>query len=314
MSRAQVFIPILQQYGTVDVLISSRDHDLALPITPTYQLNGLGFTFGKSGGIDYWKSLRRFKLIRFLYDLVRFRIRDYDVIINDFEPLTAWKCKLLGKRIIGLSHHASYLSKLAPRPAKKDWFTELVLTYHSPCSVNYCFHFERYDSNIYTPILRPEIREGRTQKLKHIVVYLPSIAAENLVPYFELHPQFTFKIFCKHSKKYYREKNVEVHQIDTASYINALLSSCGVICNAGFEAASEAIHLGKKLLCITMKGQYEQRCNAEALKRMGVTVADEFNTTFAQTLQEWLIHGKEIQITYPDISKDIIRKIMDEEI
>jgi hypothetical protein len=87
MSRAQVFIPLLKQYGDVDILISSHDHNITLSHPVKYKLNGLGFTFGKNGGINYWKSFWRFKLIRFFIDMYQFPLNDYDVVINDFEPL-----------------------------------------------------------------------------------------------------------------------------------------------------------------------------------------------------------------------------------
>jgi UDP-N-acetylglucosamine:LPS N-acetylglucosamine transferase len=70
MSRAQVFIPILSKYGDVDVLISSKDHDIKINHPIKYHINGLGFTFGKNGGIDYWQSFFKFKIIRLLTTLI----------------------------------------------------------------------------------------------------------------------------------------------------------------------------------------------------------------------------------------------------
>lgn len=310
LSRANVIIPLLQKYGEVDVLVSSGDHDLPLPIQAKYQFAGLGFTFGKSGGINYWKSFWRFKIIRFLIDMYRFPVDEYDVIINDFEPLTAWKCKMKKKKIIGLSHHSAYLSNKVPRPKKKDWFTEMVLKYHSPCSTNFSFHFKEYDKNIFTPIIRDEIRNGINTSSKNIVVYLPSVSADKLIPCFEKFSEHTFIIFCKHTKTPFKIKNIEVVGINYQRYISELLASEGVICNAGFESPAESIYLGKKLLCITMKGQYEQRCNAEALKQMGVFVIDQFNENFAAHLSEWFNSTNIIHVNYPDNTAKVIHLVM----
>ena len=310
LSRANVIIPLLQKYGEVDVLVSSGDHDLPLPVQSKYQFAGLGFTFGKSGGINYWKSFWRFKIIRFLIDMYHFPIDEYDVIINDFEPLTAWKCKLKKKKIIGLSHHSAYLSNKIPRPKKKDWFTEMVLKHHSPCSTNFSFHFKEYDKNIFTPIIRDEIRNGIKTSSKNIVVYLPSVSSDKLIPYFEKFSEHRFIIFCKHTKTPFKTKNIEVVGVDHQRYISELLASEGVICNAGFESPAEAIYLGKKLLCITMKGQYEQRCNAEALKQMGVFVIDQFNKEFAAYLLEWLNSTNIIHVNYPDNTAKVMHLVM----
>lgn len=45
-----------------------------------------------------------------------------------------------------------------------------------------------------------------------------------------------------------------------------------MLCGAGFETPAEVLHLNKKLLVVPMKSQYEQHCNAAALKKLGVPV------------------------------------------
>ena len=310
LARANIFIPILKKYGDVDVLISSKDHDIVLNTEVKFKINGLGFTFGKNGGINYWQSFKNFKLIAFFRDMLRFPINDYDVVINDFEPLTAWLCKFKKKKIIALSHHSSYLSNKVPRPQKTDWFTEKVLKYHSPCNHYFSFHFKGYDANIYTPIIKPEIRNGTVTNNQSVTVYLPSYHHQILVPYFLQIPEITFNIFCKHSNKSYCKNNVNIFTINENIFTTAMLNCQGVICNSGFETPAEAIFLGKKLLCIPMKGQYEQQCNAAALKLLGVTVIDEIGNNFVLQIKDWLNNSVAIQINYPDIAEEIIKKLM----
>lgn len=50
------------------------------------------------------------------------------------------------------------------------------------------------------------------------------------------------------------------------------------MCGAGFETPEEALFLGKKLMVIPIKGQYEQQCNVAALKEMGVPVIKSLKT------------------------------------
>ena len=50
-----------------------------------------------------------------------------------------------------------------------------------------------------------------------------------------------------------------------------------MLCGAGFETPAEALFLNKKLLVIPMKTQFEQKCNAQALKEMGVTVVKKLS-------------------------------------
>ena len=56
LSRSMDIVPLLQQMAEVDVLVSGTQGDLALPFPVKYKFNGFGFIFGKSGGVDLWKS------------------------------------------------------------------------------------------------------------------------------------------------------------------------------------------------------------------------------------------------------------------
>ena len=42
----------------------------------------------------------------------------------------------------------------------------------------------------------------------------------------------------------------------------------GVISSAGFQTSVESLYLGKKLMVIPTKGQYEQSCNAVSLEKL----------------------------------------------
>jgi uncharacterized protein (TIGR00661 family) len=87
------------------------------------------------------------------------------------------------------------------------------------------------------------------------------------------------------------------------------LASCeGLLTAAGFETSSEALFCGKKLLVIPLQGQYEQRCNAEALRRMGVAVAPAFE---ARILRAWLEQASprrcEFRQNAPDVVETLLR-------
>ena len=66
-----------------------------------------------------------------------------------------------------------------------------------------------------------------------------------------------------------------------------MIESAGVITGAGFETPAEALYLGKKLLCLPIRGQYEQLCNAAALKELGVPVVDKMHATFFVDIAKW---------------------------
>ncbi len=55
-----------------------------------------------------------------------------------------------------------------------------------------------------------------------------------------------------------------------SGFIDNLKNCNGVICNAGFELASEALHAGKKMLVKPLAGQLEQPSNAQAMRKLGL--------------------------------------------
>ena len=52
LSRARDIIPVLQQKGELDILVSGIQADVDLPYPVKYRFKGLSFIFGKNGGID----------------------------------------------------------------------------------------------------------------------------------------------------------------------------------------------------------------------------------------------------------------------
>ena len=92
LSRARDIIPILQNIGEVDLLISGTQADIALPYPIKYRMRGLGFIFGKKGGVDLWQTLLQNNITGILREIHKVPVDDYDIVINDFEPVSAWAC------------------------------------------------------------------------------------------------------------------------------------------------------------------------------------------------------------------------------
>ena len=83
-----------------------------------------------------------------------------------------------------------------------------------------------------------------------------------------------------------------------------LARSVGVMTNAGFELASEAIHSGKKLLVKPVSGQVEQLSNALALEQLGL--GKSMQSLDGQVVHDWLHHFHAKGIRYPNVAKAIV--------
>ena len=117
-----------------------------------------------------------------------------------------------------------------------------------------------------------------------------------------------WQVFTKHSKEAYKRDNVHFFPVSNTGFINSFVRCTGIFTSSGFETPAEAIFMGKKVLTIPIRNQYEQYCNAAALSAIGITVLKEVNNKSVPLIQEWVKNGKAINIQYPDLTAEIIQK------
>lgn len=310
ISRAREIVPILQQHGDLDVLVSGTQADVHLNFPLSYRFHGFSYIFGKKGSVDHWTTYKTMNLPRLWKDIRSLPLKEYDLIINDFEPVTAWACKLQGRPSVALSHQASFLSKNTPRPKDSFHWAEWVLKHYAPTTHQIGFHFECYDKFIHTPVIRSEIRNLETHDLGYITVYLPAYHDNLLVSYLKKLPEVRWEVFSKHSKQCYKDENVSVQPINNEKFNQSLANSSGLLTGGGFEGPAEALFLGKKVLVMPMKYQYEQLCNAEAVKKMGVPVIYHLDDTFVPKVKDWLNCTDKIEVNFPDSTSKIIEDMI----
>ncbi len=312
LSRARDIYPELAKYGEVDVLISGIQADVQVPFPVKYKMYGMSFIFGKKGGVDIIETAKKLKLFKLINDIRTFPIEEYDLVVNDFEPISAWACKLKRKPCIGLSHQSAVLHKYAPQPEKSDWKGELVLKHYAPVTDYYGFHFRAYDKNIFTPVIRQEIRALTPTNDGHYTVYLPSYDDDTLVKHLSYFEEVQWQVFSKHNKEPFSFKNLHIQPIENNAFIRSMASSTGVLCGAGFEGPAEAMYLGKKLMVVPMQEQYEQHCNAAGAATLGVPVIKQLSRKYYEHIKWWLVAGEAIKVDFPDRTAEIIERLIRE--
>lgn len=310
LTRAREIVPLLKKIADVDVLISGQQFDLTLPFEVKYKLSGLGFVFGKKGGVDMWNTYLQMNSIRFLKEIKSLSLKKYDLIISDFEPVSCWAAQMQNKVCIGLSNQAATLHPKAPRPDHTDMLGKMILSYYAPVTKAYGFHFKSFDESVYTPIIRKEVREVKVTNKGHYTVYLPAYNDERIIKNLKQFKDVEWQVFSKHTKKSYTHKNIRIVPPDAAAFLKSMTSAEGVLCNAGFGTASEALFCNKKLMVIPMKNQYEQHCNAAVLKSMEVTVLKSLKKKRKDKIEEWLNAKNDIFVDYPDQTMQILETIV----
>jgi uncharacterized protein (TIGR00661 family) len=310
LSRARDIIPLLQQNHEVDLLVSGTQADLELPYEVKYRFKGLSFIFGANGGVDILKTYKKNKVKVLLSEINSLPVTLYDLVINDFEPVSAWACYLKKTKCIALSHQSAVLNRNVPQPSAIDIMGKAILMKYAPASSSYGFHFKAYDDNLFTPVIRRQVRDQEIENKGHYTVYLPAYDDRRILKVLRKCKNTHWQVFSKHNKKVYREKNIIIRPISNEAFIESMATAEGVLCGAGFETPAEALFMKKKLMVIPMKGQYEQQCNAAALKEMGVPVIKSLRLKHLEKIQHWIKEGEIIEVDYPDNTAEIINKVL----
>ena len=310
LARATEIVPILKSMADVDVLVSGTQADLKVPFKIDYRFSGLSFIIGKKGGVDLLKTARKMPVRQFFRDIKTLPVNQYDLVISDFEPVSAWACLLNRKECIGLSHQNAVLHPSAPKPDFSDPVGKFILKHYAPSNIKYGFNFKSETSYIFPPVIRSSIRKAQSSVQPHYTVYLPAYSDEQIQHVLSGIPDVEWQVFSKHTKKEYLEGNIHFRPVSLEDFTESFLNCTGLICTAGFEGPAEAIYLGKKLCVIPMKKQYEQYCNAAFLKSMGIKVLDRFSDS-TPVLTEWIQKTESLHIEFPDITQDILEEILE---
>lgn len=308
--RALELIPILKDHVDLDVFVSGTQGQIQLPFKVDFRKYGLSFVAGKKGGISYFRTAKSLKLGKLIRDIKHCNVRDYDLIINDFEPITAWAARIKNVKTIALSHQAAFKSRNTPRPDKRNRTQEFILKNYAPTQDYLGFHFESYDDKIWTPIISRDIRELKCHVNNVVSVYLPSYSSQMLSDYFQKIPDFKWRIFSPFTRNTEEHNNVEINPVSREGWLHSFSESEALLIGAGFEGPSEALYHGKKLMVIPMRNQYEQLCNAEALKKLGINVQYEIQGQFESVLSDWLVHGQVVKLDYELSSEDLVKEVL----
>lgn len=308
ISRAKELLPELSKYASVEVIFSACSNlpDLRTPVK--YSKYGISLAYDRNGGVDILDTLLDFHPIRFIRDVQSISITDYDLVISDYEPVSAWSARLKSVPSVALSHQAAFLSQNTPRPRKRSWVAEMILQHFAPAEYSMGFHFKRYDDFIEPPIIRSDIRALEVTADNHITVYLPAYHHKILQKIFAPFTHVEWHIFSPTCTEKIKERNFRIYPIGDRPFLDSLASCEGVICGAGFETCAEAMYLGKKLLAIPINNQYEQECNAAALEGLGVLVMKSLKDN-SNKLWHWLETSDRIYIDEVADPKKIIKQI-----
>ena len=308
ITRARVMARELNEAGfDVSFQFTGRPADkyFDMEVFDAYQVKeGLTFNTDK-GHVSYLKTAMQASPIRFMRDINSLDLKAYDLVISDFEPVTAWAAKRQKKKAVGIGHQYAFRHDI-PRKGG-DPLANQVMKYFAPVDIGVGLHWHHFGQTILPPIIDTPTFPDRVQANK-IVVYLPfedqHEVTRHLCPFenFEFHVYAPTVIASKYPHIQFKSLSREGFQRD-------LYDCAGIISNAGFELASESLQLGKKILAKPLHAQMEQISNAAALEQLGYG-RTMFNMDSA-IIEDWLHNPHAVHVTYPNVAKLLVQWLSD---
>ena len=291
ITRSLELINQLKSKGyDVDVIASGGNYSIELP-DYIKKFKGLSMYFNKSGKINKLKttlSLNIFKLIKDIH----YDCSGYDLVISDFEPISAYSAKKYKVKSIGISNQVSI--------TEKNFFESLFIKYFAPCDyyipLNYTDGFQ--------PIISEKFLKNKISDKNFYLVYLAAYSLKHIKNELE-NSNKKFKVYSSDVLEDYTYKNIEFKKSNKDSFQSDLLNCSGVITASGFSTTSEALVLGKKLWSIPVKGQFEQIDNSIKLSKLGVFTDDLTSVN----LEKWLNNYTKVDYKWTNPIESIISKI-----
>ena len=288
ISRATQLYPYLQKFGEVDFFLSGNNASLNIELPIKFRSAGCSLHYSKCGGLNYWEIAKNIQPVQMYKEAKSLPLKEYDVVINDFDSITSLACKIQKVHSVQFGHQASFVSKNTPRPEKKSVLGEMILKHYANSPKNIGLHFEKYDSFIHPPIIKDEILQAEPKDLKHITVYLPSFDKDCLEKAFHKLSDLQFHWFLNDVQTQHTIGNITYFPVNQKLFNESLIHCQGIITGGGFETPAEALYLGKKILSIPIRDHYEQESNVAALKKLGVPVVYEVGNDFDEIIENWL--------------------------
>ncbi|MGC9491647.1 MJ1255/VC2487 family glycosyltransferase [Vibrio genomosp. F10] len=302
IARARAMSAALKARGLdVDYLFSGRDKNtyFSMEAFGSYQTRK-GLTFStENGQVSYLKTVKNNNVLELIDEIKRLDLSKYDLILNDFEPITAWAAKWQNKTCISISHQNAFRYSVPLKGA--SWFDKQLIHHFAPSDYAIGLHWYHFEQPILPPIVHSI--HCPSEQGNFILVYLPFENSDEICNLLFRFSSYQFVCFHPDVNKAETIENVELRPLSHESFQSYLHGCNGVIANGGFELPSEALTLGKKLLLKPLSGQFEQQSNVATLDSLGLATSMEFLD--ASKVRVWLDEKPGEKVNYPDVAQAI---------
>jgi uncharacterized protein (TIGR00661 family) len=285
LNRSAELIRAMRARGHhVDVLVAGDS-------PPAYAKRALGdFDFLslpnlalENGRLRYRRTARRFvgSLPRRALAVSRlasnFARRRVDLVISDWEPITAWAACLARAPSAGIAgqYRMTRTDAVGPSaPVDRALTLGLIESWTPGLSHYFAVSFSplsatRPRTKVVSPVVDERVRALTPRRAGFFLAYLYTYPKDRVLA--ALRGLGRFRVYGLEADE--RHGDVTLCPTDRGSFINDLAACEGVIFNGSFQGVCEAASLGKPVLSIPFSGQYEEAFNAFQVERAGLGAA-----------------------------------------
>jgi len=215
-TRARMMAEALSAHDVeVDYLFTGKDGDyFNMDCFGDYKsFAGLSFIVNK-GRVNYYKTFQRNNIRGFLRNIRQLDLSAYDLVLTDFEPVTAWTARKAKVPSIGLSHQNAFRYKVPV--AGSNPLARLVLKWFAPADLQLGFHWHHFGQPILPPMIKTNLTNLTSESGK-ILVYLPFLELDIYHDLFNRFPQYQFIQY--HPALSGVRGNVAYHPLDREGFL-----------------------------------------------------------------------------------------------
>jgi uncharacterized protein (TIGR00661 family) len=283
-TRSRVILDHLVKKHDVQIVVSGRAHDyLKRFFFNVHEIEGFKLSY-EGNEVDRsrtaWDLLKRLPEMatrnfeRFIGLGERFRA---DVVISDFESFAYSYGKHYGIPVVSIDNmqvlNRCQLDLELPTEALNDFRTAKGIV---KAKLPGCYHYlitsfffppiRKERTSLYPPILRQEVFDARPTLGEHLLVYQTTTTNDELI---EILKQADVPCRVYGFRREETIGRIQLRDFSEDGFIGDLASSRGVLATGGFSLMGEAIYLGKPVLAIPLRKQFEQTLNSLYLRKLG---------------------------------------------
>jgi uncharacterized protein (TIGR00661 family) len=283
------------------------------PNVKLVKIGGFRFTYTSSGKLSYPRTFsKNISLLSSARNIVK-SIEDlidrerFDFAIVDCEPFVPRAAKRKGLPFITFDNqHRFVYERQSLKDVSKKHLVSYFLTKESirhfhpmsdKCVITSSFapelDYKKFEGKLEVfvvgPIIRSEIEalKKRVRREDFVLVYVKRPLEKAIIPKLQGLDQ-RFVMFVKEPKDHVKSKNITYKRQSLVEFAEYLSRCKAVISSAGEQLMSEALFLGKPMFLLPEHGTYEQKLNAELVKKNEVGDSEDITSVKREQIQRFL--------------------------